>query len=153
MFEVEDSDEPLSFAQIEFLHDQRTQRVMQIDTIGTTNNHENLNPISQNEPDQQQFDSTDSSLNDDMPDDSNDTHDSDSDFDDSDPDSDYNPSEDENVHLLSKTSIWKHITDLRTNEKNGLCESLAASNSKVIIQFDGKNYRKLNERHVVLKRE
>lgn len=55
---------------------------------------------------------------------------------------------DPNQFSLSKTTIWKQITDLRSRQKNQLLTSLSASGKKIIIQFDGKSYKRLNERHV-----
>lgn len=49
---------------------------------------------------------------------------------------------------LSKTSMWKQITQLRSNQTYEMLASLAASECKVVIQFDGKTYKKLNKRHL-----
>lgn len=58
------------------------------------------------------------------------------------------PGGDPNQYRLSKTSLWKELTKLRTDQKNQMLTELAESDCKVVIQFDGKNYRKLNERHI-----
>lgn len=49
---------------------------------------------------------------------------------------------------LSKTSMWKQITQLRSNQTNEMLAALADSQCKVIIHFDGKTYKKLNKRHL-----
>lgn len=51
-------------------------------------------------------------------------------------------------YKLSKTSIWKQVIELRERQKKELHSFLRRSDCKIVIQFDGKKYTKLNERHV-----
>lgn len=51
-------------------------------------------------------------------------------------------------YRLSKSRIWKQITNLRSNQKNDLLSALGESNGKIVVQFDGKSCHKLNERHI-----
>lgn len=53
-----------------------------------------------------------------------------------------------NNYQLSKSTLWEKITKLRSNKKRDMLASLEASDCKVVIQFDGKTYPKLNERHI-----
>lgn len=55
---------------------------------------------------------------------------------------------DPNDYQLSKTNIWEQITNLRSNQTNCLLSRLSNSEDKIIVQFDGKSYPKLNERHI-----
>lgn len=199
LFEVADTSEPLSLQQIEFLHDQRTSRLMEIHSIephaeppynepGTSNRmqHEYTNIDS----DMSNGYVSNESINSDISiHDHNSSRDSgDGSPDDSDPD--YDPSEDPdnprhkkpipdecltkisetkasyricesllkagvelsgsdpNSFSLSKTSIWKQLTDLRAEQKKELLTSLTTGGKKIVIQFDGKKYKRLRERHV-----
>lgn len=49
---------------------------------------------------------------------------------------------------MSKSNLWSKITQLRSAQKNELLASLSADTCKIILQFDGKQCTRLNERHV-----
>lgn len=49
---------------------------------------------------------------------------------------------------LSKSNIWRKISELRSKQKKELLSLLTDSNHKIIVQFDGKTYPRLNQRHV-----
>lgn len=51
-------------------------------------------------------------------------------------------------YQLSKSNIWGEITNLRSSQKNHLLSALSTSDYKIVVQFDGKSYQKLNERHI-----
>lgn len=53
-----------------------------------------------------------------------------------------------NNYCLSKTSLWKQMISLRSEQKEELHSLLAADDCKLVIQFDGKNYKTLNARHL-----
>lgn len=55
---------------------------------------------------------------------------------------------DPNDYQLSKTTMWKQITGLRERQRQLLHSALEDGDFKVVVQFDGKNYKRLNERHV-----
>lgn len=52
------------------------------------------------------------------------------------------------VYGLSKSNLWAKVTSIRATQKRELHESLASSNTKIIVQFDGKQCSKLNARHL-----
>lgn len=51
-------------------------------------------------------------------------------------------------YSISKSSLWKKITDLRQSQKESLLAALSADTTKIIVQFDGKKCSLLNRRHV-----
>lgn len=53
-----------------------------------------------------------------------------------------------NMYGISKSTLWSKITQIRSSQKNELHSSLAADNSKIVLQFDGKSCSRLNERHL-----
>lgn len=55
---------------------------------------------------------------------------------------------DPNGYCLSRTNLWKQMVKERLKQREELHSFLAGDDSKVLIQFDGKNYKKLNERHM-----
>lgn len=55
---------------------------------------------------------------------------------------------DPNDYCLSRTSLWEKMIKLRSDQKQELHSLLAAGNNEVLIQFDGKHCKKLNEHHL-----
>lgn len=55
---------------------------------------------------------------------------------------------DPNQYSISKSTIWKKNTDLRSDQRTQLLSSLAEDNRQIVIHFDGKSCRRLNARHL-----
>lgn len=53
-----------------------------------------------------------------------------------------------NEYGTSKSTLWKKITEIRSNDKMNILQKLKSSDSKIILQFDCKRYHKINQRHV-----
>lgn len=51
-------------------------------------------------------------------------------------------------YSLSKSTMWKQLTKLRSEQKRELHSFLSGDEGKIVIQFDGKTCKRLNERHV-----
>lgn len=56
------------------------------------------------------------------------------------------PGADPNDFAVSKTTVWRNLTNLRSNQRDRLLEILS-NQERIIVQFDGKNYAKLGARH------
>lgn len=51
-------------------------------------------------------------------------------------------------HGISKSNLWLKLTKLRADDKENILRNLAASDYKVIVQFDCKRYHRINQRHI-----
>lgn len=49
---------------------------------------------------------------------------------------------------ISKSNLWLKLKQLRTDDKENILRNLAASDYKVIVQFDCKRYHRINQRHI-----
>lgn len=56
------------------------------------------------------------------------------------------PGADPNDFAVSKTTVWRNLTNLRSDQRDHLLEILS-NQERMIVQFDGKNYGKLGARH------
>lgn len=52
------------------------------------------------------------------------------------------------AYSRSKSTIWRNMTQYRSKDRKIILQNLSTSNSKIILQFDCKRFRRINERHL-----